>query len=278
MGFIKKLFGLLLLGNIAFLSYDYYQGGNIAFNLVDNAKELNQDKLTGYLHQIKQTTPQTLAAHVNNAFAQLKDINSFDDLLTLAREKTSASSKSSNEPEYEGNVLVLNDKNFHTLIDGSKPALVEFYAPWCGHCKNLAPVWAQLGDAYSSQKDNVIIAKLDADANRDTGAHYGVQGFPTLKWFPKGVNSPEGVEDYRGGRDLQSLANFVRDKSGVNYRIKAEKSDVVTLTSKNFHEIALNPNKNVFVEFYASWCGHCKNLGKKKKNCVCLCVYLFCLL
>lgn len=260
MAFIKKLFALLLLSNIAFLSYDYYQGGKIAFNLVDNVKELNQDKLTTYLHQIKQTTPQSLAAHVNNAFAQLKDINSFNDLLVLAREKTGKTSSPASD--YDGNVLVLNDKNFHSFIDGSKPALVEFYAPWCGHCKNLAPTWAQLGDAFSSQKDNVIIAKIDADANRDTGAHYGVQGFPTLKWFPKGVNSPEGVEDYKGGRDLQSLANFVREKSGVSYRIRAEKSDVVTLTTKNFHEIVLNPNKHVFVEFYASWCGHCKNLGK----------------
>lgn len=268
MSFFKKLFFLLIVTNAAFLGYDYYQGGQIAFNLVENAKQLNQDKLNSYLNQIKSTTPEKLAGHVNHAFASLKDINSIADVLELVREKTTpagstyTNTASSGSVEWEGNVVVLTDTNFQKVIDGSKPALVEFYAPWCGHCKNLAPVWAQLGDAFASQKDNVLVAKIDADQHRETGQRFGVQGFPTLKWFPKGVSTPEGVEDYKGGRDLQSLANFIREKTGIAPRIKSQKSDVVTLTTANFHEIALNPKKNVLVEFYASWCGHCKNLGK----------------
>jgi protein disulfide-isomerase A6 len=260
MSFFKKLFFLLIAANAAFLGYDYYQGGQIAFNLVENAKQLNKDKVHYYFDQVKSTTPEKLASHVNDAFAQLKNVNSASDILDLIRQKTAPSVTGA--IEYEGNVVVLTDANFKKAIDGSKPALVEFYAPWCGHCKNLAPVWAQLGDAFAHQKDNVIVAKLDADNYRDTGALFGVQGFPTLKWFPKGVNSPEGVEDYKGGRDLNSLAGFIREKTGIAPRIKAQKSDVVELNTKNFHEVALNPNKNVLVEFYASWCGHCKNLGK----------------
>lgn len=265
MSFFKKLFFLLVAVNAAFLGYDYYQGGNIAFNLVENAKQLNGEKLQDYLVEIKSTTPEKLAGHVNNAFAQLKNVNSASDILSLIREKTASAvggAVSGGAIEWEGNVVVLTDANFKNVIDGSKPALVEFYAPWCGHCKNLAPVYAQLGDAFSSNKDKVLVAKLDADQHRDTGALFGVQGFPTLKWFPKGVHSPEGVEDYKGGRDLNSLAAFIKEKSGVSPRIKSQKSDVVTLTTKNFHEVALNPKKNVLVEFYASWCGHCKNLGK----------------
>ncbi|CAO3640143.1 unnamed protein product [Mucor hiemalis] len=265
MSFFRKLFFLLVVVNSAFLGYNYYQGGQIAFNLVDQAKQLNGDKLHGYLQEIKSTTPEKLAGHVNNAFAQLKNVNSAADILELVREKTAPQGtyvkKSNGAIEWEGNVVVLTDGNFKKAIDGTKPALVEFYAPWCGHCKNLAPVWTQLGDAFAHQKDNVIVAKIDADQHRNTGGEYGVQGFPTLKWFPKGVSSPEGVEDYKGGRDLTSLANFIREKTGIAPRIKAQKSDVVTLTTKNFHEIALDPKKNVLVEFYASWCGHCKNLA-----------------
>lgn len=272
MSFLKKLFFLLLVTNTAFLGYDYYQGGQIAFNLVENAKQLNQDKLQHYLQEIKSTTPEKLAGHVNNAFASLKDINSVGDVLELVREKTTPSGstyvkKSSGAIEWDGNVVVLTDANFKNVIDGSKPALVEFYAPWCGHCKNLAPVWAQLGDAFASKKDQVLVAKLDADNHRESGQRFGVQGFPTLKWFPKGVSTPEGVEDYKGGRDLNSLANFIREKTGIAPRIKSQKSDVVTLTTQNFHEVALNPKKNVLVEFYASWCGHCKTLGKDYRTC-----------
>lgn len=258
MSFLKKLFFFLIAANAAFLGYDFYLGGRVAYDLVDNVKQLNQEKLNYYFNELK--SPEKLAGHVNNAFGQLKDINSLDDILQLVRRSTSL--PKSSIVTYDGNVVVLTDDNFHTVIDGSKPALVEFYAPWCGHCKKLAPTYAQLGDAFAHQKDNVIIAKFNADEHRNTGAVYGVKGFPTLKWFPKGVKNPEEVEQYQGGRDLSSLASFVQEKSGVAPRIKAKKSDVVELTTKNFHQVALNPKKNVLVEFYASWCGHCKNLGE----------------
>ncbi|RCH82145.1 hypothetical protein CU098_000237, partial [Rhizopus stolonifer] len=259
MSFFKRVFLLLAAINVAFLGFDYYQGGQIAFDLVENAKQFNTDKARHYVTQLKSTKPEDVAQHINNAFSQLKDINSVDDVLRLIRQKTAPSVAPS--VEYDGNVVVLTDSNFKSVIDGSRPALVEFYAPWCGHCKNLAPTYAQLGDAFASQKDKVIIAKIDADKHRDTGAWFGVQGFPTLKWIPQGVSGPEGAEQYKGGRDLNSLASFIKEKTGIAPRIKTAKSDVVELTSKNFHEIALSPKKNVLVEFYASWCGHCKNLA-----------------
>jgi protein disulfide-isomerase A6 len=73
------------------------------------------------------------------------------------------------------NVIDLDDSNFSTYVGGSKGALVEFYAPWCGHCKNLAPVFESLGDAFKGA--NVVIAKTDADGvGKKLGTKFGVKG------------------------------------------------------------------------------------------------------
>ncbi|KAG0342815.1 hypothetical protein BG000_001145 [Podila horticola] len=144
------------------------------------------------------------------------------------------------------NVHALDPESFDAVI-GSKPALVEFYAPWCGHCKTLAPVYEELGDAFSHKKGEVLIAKVDADEHRSLGSRYGVSGFPTIKWFPNGVNGDP--EEYSGGRDLHSLTSFVTKKS------------VKVVTDATFDDLVINSKKNVLVEFYAPWCGHCQNLA-----------------
>jgi protein disulfide-isomerase A6 len=60
----------------------------------------------------------------------------------------------------------------------------------CGHCKRLAPAYEEVGAAFGGD-DSVVIAKVDADADRTLGGRFGVKGFPTLKYFPKGSTDPE---------------------------------------------------------------------------------------
>jgi len=81
-------------------------------------------------------------------------------------------------------VYVLDTSNFDSLVLGSKDIwLVEFYAPWCGHCKKLEPEW---NDAASKLKGTVKLGKVDATVETSLASRFGVKGYPTIKVFDYG--------------------------------------------------------------------------------------------
>ncbi|KAI3433908.1 hypothetical protein D9Q98_003710 [Chlorella vulgaris] len=110
----------------------------------------------------------------------------------------------------ESAVVVLTDDNFDATISGAKFALVEFYAPWCGHCKSLMPEWAKAALALKEYSSDVILAKLDATEHKTAAGKHEVQGYPTLKWFVNG----EVAMDYSGGRTADDIIRWVKKKTG----------------------------------------------------------------
>jgi thioredoxin 1 len=83
-----------------------------------------------------------------------------------------------------GNTTVVTDGTFEaTVVNSSLPALVDFWAVWCGPCKLIAPHVDALADEYSGR---AVIAKLDVDSNRQTAIRYGIQSIPTLLFFKNG--------------------------------------------------------------------------------------------
>jgi protein disulfide-isomerase A6 len=158
---------------------------------------------------------------------------------------------------YVAAVQELTPDDFDSVVDGSKNVFVKFYAPWCGHCKRMAADYDKIGEAFGKVGD-VVIAKVDADKHKDLGSRFGVKGFPTLKFFPKGSTTPE---DYSGGRDPDDIINFINGKAGSRVKLSTPPSNVVVLTPENFDKIVLDSSKDVLVEFYAPWCGHCKSLA-----------------
>ncbi|MFH4979771.1 hypothetical protein AB6A40_006480 [Gnathostoma spinigerum] len=116
--------------------------------------------------------------------------------------------KSEPEPESQaGPVKVIVAKTFKKeIMESGKDVLMEFYAPWCGHCKELAPKYDELGEKLA--KEDVIIAKMDATAN-DIPTPFSVKGYPTLYWVPK--SDPQHPVLYTGAREVKDFIKFIAE-------------------------------------------------------------------
>jgi protein disulfide-isomerase A1 len=124
--------------------------------------------------------------------------------------KIEPSIKSEPIPEtQEGPVTVVVAKSYDDIVlDDTKDVLVEFYAPWCGHCKALAPKYEDLASQYaaSEHKDKVVIAKVDATANDVPDE---IQGFPTIKLYPAG--DKKSPVTYSGSRTVEDFIEFIAE-------------------------------------------------------------------
>ena len=113
---------------------------------------------------------------------------------------------------FASTVKHVSAQDFDETVKNSKEDLgwmVKFYAPWCGHCKKLAPIWDELAEFYKDEKD-LIIAKFDSTLNEAEGVE--IKGYPTLIFYPK--DNKNGVS-YDGERELEDFKKWLSEHSSV---------------------------------------------------------------
>ena len=108
-----------------------------------------------------------------------------------------------------GQVQPLTDNNFERLTQASTGMttgawFVKFYAPWCGHCKGLAPIWKEVAEEL---KTELTVAEVDCTVDRMTCKRFGVRGYPTLILLKRGLQYR-----YKGSREKTNLIKFARTK------------------------------------------------------------------
>jgi len=164
-------------------------------------------------------------------------------------------------------VVTLTKDTFADKI-ASGDWLVEFFAPWCGHCKRLAPTWEELA---TNVKGKFNVAKVDCTVEKDVCQEKGIRGYPTIKFFTDGK-----IHDYNGARTIEAFTSFVdgiknpgavpkqeekqeEKKVAKEAPAQVEGSDVVVLGDANFAD--KTKEGDWLIEFFAPWCGHCKKLA-----------------
>jgi len=136
------------------------------------------------------------------------DVTKFVD--DFAAGNLAAFFKSEPIPEtQEGAVTVVVGKSFEDVVIKSEDEiLMKFYAPWCGHCKALAPVWEEVAEELKEVK-GLKIANFDSTANEAAGVE--VQGYPTLKFYKNG--SKDAPMAFEGGRTKEEIIDWLKQNS-----------------------------------------------------------------
>lgn len=132
----------------------------------------------------------------------------------------------------EDDVIVLQDSNFTDFIKNYKYVLVEFYAPWCGHCQALEPEYKDAAKKAKTIKEyNVLLAKMDATdpACKETAKAQDIAGFPTLKFFTDG-NIDQPI-DFGGKKVSSSILSFIDSQILGKVREIKTKEELDTLVS-----------------------------------------------
>lgn len=165
--------------------------------------------------------PRTAEGLLNASLSAIKDVSNW-----RLKGKTTNKKENKKKPT-QSSVIDLSDDNFDNLVtkDTEHSWFIKFYAPWCGHCKSLAPEWEELS---SLAQDRIKIAEVDATKHTMLAHRYKIKGFPTILMFPAGMKGKDPIP-YNGPRTASDMLEF-----GLKFQSKSV--SVKQLTSQKILE------------------------------------------
>jgi protein disulfide-isomerase-like protein len=95
--------------------------------------------------------------------------------------------------------------------NSNNPTLALFYAPWCGHCKALKPIWEEFKNE-NKNNGKLEIVDVNADENKELTSKHKIGGYPTIKYLPNGLNSIENTKEYSGPRTKKGLEEYLKSQ------------------------------------------------------------------
>ncbi|CAL4887352.1 unnamed protein product [Urochloa decumbens] len=138
-------------------------------------------------------------------------------------------------------VLTLDAGNFSEVVAAHQFIVVEFYAPWCGHCKQLAPEYEKAASILSKHDPPIVLAKVDASdkKNKDLSGKYDVQGFPTIKILR---SQGDSVQEYNGPRDADGIVEYLKKQVGpASVEIKSVEDATDLISDKGVVIVGVSP-------------------------------------
>ncbi|XP_006825188.1 uncharacterized protein LOC102802611 [Saccoglossus kowalevskii] len=149
-------------------------------------------------------------------------------------------------------MMELDARNFDDVI-GDRFVMVEFYAPWCTACKKFAPSYENIAEYFANRED-VVIAKIDAYSEKSLSQRYDITGFPTVLYFEKGNTKPYRFK----GTNVLKMVTLIEEVAGRF--AKKYNTNVKFVTSWNFTTTIVDNDKHALVELYDKAHDECRKL------------------
>lgn len=154
-----------------------------------------------------------------------------------------ASGPTEGEAEADPNsaVVKLTTKTFKEFLETNPLVLAEFYAPWCGYCKKLAPEFVKAADSLNESNPGIKLAQIDCTVEEDLCRDFGIRGYPTLKVF-RGTNEPD---DYEGAREADGIIEYMIKETKPVVQVPESVEQLLSLVGEQTKPFAIQIFNNI---------------------------------